>query len=204
MSAVGADCLMVRRSLFESVGGFHAQDFALTLNEVDLCLRIRPERLPGGVDAVCPTGPRHTARGHGGRGREALRRSGAGNVLPPLAADRCSRSGLQPQPDAQYVGRLQLQSRARLAHRMEPVLRSPVAEGHGAAGQLLGGRALSGDPATDRAGEGWPGNRAVYYDLPSIIEIERESPDVIILQGRYSEGPINEIAALASPTPMPD
>ena len=34
---------------------------------------------------------------------------------------------------------------------------------------------------------GWP------TSLPSIVEIERVSPDVIILQGRYSEGSANDI-----------
>lgn len=36
----------------------------------------------------------------------------------------------------------------------------------------------------------------IHYNLPTIIEVERYSPDVIILQGRYSEGPINEIPSL--------
>lgn len=36
----------------------------------------------------------------------------------------------------------------------------------------------------------------IHYNLPTIIEVERHSPDVIILQGRYSEGPINEIPSL--------
>jgi hypothetical protein len=36
----------------------------------------------------------------------------------------------------------------------------------------------------------------ISYDTPSIVEVERQSPDVIILQGRYSEGPISEIINL--------
>lgn len=40
-SAVTAACLCVRRSLFESVGGFDADLFPVTLNDVDLCLKIQ-------------------------------------------------------------------------------------------------------------------------------------------------------------------
>jgi O-antigen biosynthesis protein len=40
-SAVTAACLVVRRSVFEQVGGFDAQQLAVAFNDVDLCLRIQ-------------------------------------------------------------------------------------------------------------------------------------------------------------------
>ncbi len=40
ISAVTAACMLVKRSVFELVGGFD-EDFAVSLNDVDLCLRIR-------------------------------------------------------------------------------------------------------------------------------------------------------------------
>jgi glycosyltransferase involved in cell wall biosynthesis len=40
MSAVTAACLMVRKSVFNEVGGF-AEEFRVTYNDVDLCLRLR-------------------------------------------------------------------------------------------------------------------------------------------------------------------
>ncbi len=40
ISAVTAACMMVKRSAFEQVGGFD-EDFVVSLNDVDLCLRLR-------------------------------------------------------------------------------------------------------------------------------------------------------------------
>jgi GT2 family glycosyltransferase len=41
MSAVTAACLVVRRSVFEEVGGFDEAHLAIAYNDVDLCLRLR-------------------------------------------------------------------------------------------------------------------------------------------------------------------
>ncbi|MCD8021974.1 MAG: glycosyltransferase family 2 protein, partial [Lachnospiraceae bacterium] len=40
ISAVTAACMLVKRSVFESVGGFD-EDFVVSLNDIDLCLRMR-------------------------------------------------------------------------------------------------------------------------------------------------------------------
>jgi GT2 family glycosyltransferase len=40
-SAVTAACLVVRREVFEAVGGFNETDLPVSFNDVDLCLRIR-------------------------------------------------------------------------------------------------------------------------------------------------------------------
>ncbi|WP_218310912.1 glycosyltransferase family 2 protein [Alteromonas antoniana] len=40
-SAVTAACLLVRKSLFEEVGGLNEKDLAVAFNDVDFCLRIR-------------------------------------------------------------------------------------------------------------------------------------------------------------------
>ena len=42
VSAVTGACLMMRRSVFDKVGGID-EDFAVGLNDVDLCMRIRKE-----------------------------------------------------------------------------------------------------------------------------------------------------------------
>jgi O-antigen biosynthesis protein len=44
-SAVSADCLAVRREIFESVGGFDAKNFPSKYYDVDFCLRLRERRL---------------------------------------------------------------------------------------------------------------------------------------------------------------
>ena len=40
-SAVTAACVLLRRSLFDEVGGFNEEDLPISFNDVDLCLRIR-------------------------------------------------------------------------------------------------------------------------------------------------------------------
>ncbi len=42
-SAVTAACLVVRRTIFEQVGGFDAEHLGVAFNDVDLCLRIREQ-----------------------------------------------------------------------------------------------------------------------------------------------------------------
>ena len=41
LSAVTAACMLVPKAVFDRVGGFDAQNFAVAFNDVDLCLRIR-------------------------------------------------------------------------------------------------------------------------------------------------------------------
>lgn len=46
VEAATAACLVVRRSLFERVGGFDAEQLSISFNDVDLCLRLRDKGLP--------------------------------------------------------------------------------------------------------------------------------------------------------------
>jgi len=45
VDAVTGACLMIRRDLFDAAGGFDEQAFAVTLNDVDLCLKVRARGL---------------------------------------------------------------------------------------------------------------------------------------------------------------
>ena len=45
VDAVTAACLIVRKGVFDAVGGFDETDFAITVNDVDLCLRVRERGL---------------------------------------------------------------------------------------------------------------------------------------------------------------
>ncbi|EGF93566.1 glycosyl transferase family 2 family protein [Asticcacaulis biprosthecium C19] len=45
VDAVTGACLMMRRDVFDAVGGFDAEAFSVTLNDVDLCLRVREQGL---------------------------------------------------------------------------------------------------------------------------------------------------------------
>jgi GT2 family glycosyltransferase len=42
-NAVTAACMMIRRDVFLSAGGFNEQDFPVSYNDVDLCLRLRQQ-----------------------------------------------------------------------------------------------------------------------------------------------------------------
>lgn len=46
VDAATAACLLVRKSLFEKLGGFNADQLAVAFNDVDLCLRITDKGLP--------------------------------------------------------------------------------------------------------------------------------------------------------------
>lgn len=194
MSAVGADCLMVRKEVFESVGGLQAQDFALTLNEVDLCLRVRQngylvvwtpyaQLALGTPPAVVPDTAELALRT---QEQETFYR----RWLPVIARDPAYNPNLMLNTPGGSSYSLEPGQRTGWSpfsvRQLPKVMALPVnssAVGHYRAIQPLVELEKAGR-ATGR----------IYYDLPSIIEIERESPDVIILQGRYSEGPINEIA----------
>jgi GT2 family glycosyltransferase len=41
LSAVTAACMLVRKSVFQELGGFDEQNFAVAYNDVDFCLRAR-------------------------------------------------------------------------------------------------------------------------------------------------------------------
>lgn len=45
VSAVTAACMLVRTEVFKSLGGFNEENLAVAFNDVDLCLRIRENRL---------------------------------------------------------------------------------------------------------------------------------------------------------------
>jgi len=41
VSAVTAACLVMRKAVFEAVGGLNENDLAIAYNDIDLCLRVR-------------------------------------------------------------------------------------------------------------------------------------------------------------------
>lgn len=196
LSAVGADCVMVRKALFDSVGGLDEQDLAQTLHEVDLCLRLGQNgylvvwtpyaQLALGVQPAA--GDATDTQASRAKEQEVFYK----RWLPIVARDPA------------YNANLALQGSSISSFSLEPGLRSgwspfskaqlprvlalPVnasAIGHYRISQPL----IELEAAARAQGR-------IQYSLPSIIDIERYSPDVIVLQGRYSEGPINEITGI--------
>jgi glycosyltransferase involved in cell wall biosynthesis len=196
LSAVGGDCLMVRKAVYETVGGSDEQGLAHSLSEVDLCLRIGQEgylvvwtpyaQLALGAQPVVAAQEGDQARSD--QEQEAFYK----RWLPIVARDPA------------YNANLALQGVGSASFSLEPGLRSgwsPFSKAQlpkilalpvnaSAIGHYRVTQPLIELEAAGRA------QGRIHYNLPTIIEVERYSPDVIILQGRYSEGPINEIPSL--------
>ena len=196
LSAVGSDCLMVRKSVFEAVGGLDEEHLAQSLHEVDLCLRVGQEgylvvwtpfaQLALGAQPVVAANDAEVAL-HTQEQEVFYKR-----WLPIVARDPAYNANLSLNGIVGSSFRLDPGLRTGWSPFSQPqlpkILALPVnasAIGHYRVTQPLieleaAGRALG----------------RIHYNLPSIIEVERQSPDVIILQGRYSEGSINEIPSL--------
>jgi len=196
LSAVGADCLMIRKAVFDAVGGLDEQSLGQSLNEVDLCLRVGQD---GYLVVWTPFA------------KLAL---GAQPAVTLSEAEQSSRSQEQEvfykrwlpivARDPAYNVNLSLHGLGGSSFSLEPGLRagwSPFSTSQlptilalpvnaSAIGHYRVTQPLIELEAAGRA------HGRIHYNLPSIIEVERQSPDVIILQGRYSEGPINEIPGL--------
>jgi glycosyltransferase involved in cell wall biosynthesis len=196
LSAVGGDCLMIRKSVFEAVGGLDQQELKKTLNVADLCLRVGREgylvvMTPHAVMAV---GARPVATAT--HEEEALLVKETDTFyqrwLPIIARDPA------------YNVNLTLQGVGATNFSLEPGMRTGwsafskaqlpnllvVPINASAIGHYRMSQPMIELEAANRA-EG-----RVCYGLPSIIDIERQAPDVIVLQGRYSEHSIDEIPPL--------
>jgi glycosyltransferase involved in cell wall biosynthesis len=196
LSAVGGDCLMVRKQLFTELGGMDQAEYGKGLSPVDLCLRVRES---GHLVVWTP----HALMALGSQPQ-----AGATAELQEAQMLERERFWLRWLPviarDPAYNPNLALNSLGGTSFNLEPgfttgwspfsvrdlprILALPInatAVGHYRVTQPLieleaAGRAVG----------------MINYNLPSVIDIERHSPDIIVLQGRYSEGPIDEVVGL--------
>ncbi|SEI82676.1 glycosyltransferase [Pseudomonas sp. NFR16] len=196
LSAVGPDCLLVRKSLFEGVGGLSETDFACSLSHVDLCLRIREK---GYLVVWTPLAllaqgtrpkPLHDASWQQRREREDelfyLR------WLPLVARDPA------------YNPNLLLRSLGTASFSLEPGLNSgwtpfstpqvPVVLGLPINASAIGHYRVT-EPFFALESAGYS-TGVISYAHPGIIDVERYSPDIIVLQGRYSQQRIDEMGDL--------
>jgi glycosyltransferase involved in cell wall biosynthesis len=196
LSAVGGDCLMIRKGLFDELGGLDEGQYGKGLSPVDLCLRVRES---GHLVVWTP----HALLALGAQPPVT-----ATPELRELQALEQERFYLRWLPviarDPAYNPNLALNSLGGTSFNLDPglttgwspysttqlprILALPInasAIGHYRVTQPLieleaAGRAVG----------------VINYNLPSMIDIERQSPDIIVLQGRYSEAPIDEIVGL--------
>lgn len=192
LSAVGGDCLLVRRALFEQLGGLNSVEFGSNLSEVDLCLRVRESGhlVVWAPLAVLAIGASPSTDQTGDR-RSLIDDQHAfyQRWLPVIARDpaynpnlRLTGSFYSLEPGLKK-GWSPYSSR-----RLPNVLAIPVnstAVGHYRVSQ----------PFLELEADGRIEGR-MSYDLPSVVDLERQSPDVIIVQCRYSQSSIDQVASL--------
>ncbi|MDB5979611.1 MAG: glycosyl transferase family protein [Pseudomonas sp.] len=194
LSAVGADCLMVRKQVFDEAGGLDEQSFAQTLSEVDLCLRVREAKylvvwtpfaklalgaLPSEAQCVEQQALRNKEQEtFYKRWLPIVSRDPAYNQAlhtlggPGFSLEPGSTAGWSPFSNSSLPSILAMPLDASAVGHYR--VTQPLIELE-AAGRAVG---------------------RICYHLPTIIEIERQSPDVIVLQGYYTEGPVNRIVGL--------
>ena len=196
LSAVGPDCLLVRKSLFDEVAGLNETEFGLSLSHVDLCLKIR-ER--GYLVVWTPLAllaqgsqPKHArdAAWHAEREQEDERfylrwlpivaRDPAYNPNLSLSSLGSASFGLEPGLNSGWTPFASAQ--------LPKVLALPInasAIGHY--------RVTEPMLALEAAGRACG---VISYTQPNLIEVERHSPDIMVLQGRYSQLRVDEILGL--------
>ncbi|MGJ7516003.1 glycosyltransferase [Pseudomonas baetica] len=188
-SAVSSHCLMVRKQVLEDLGRFDEEHFSLGLSDVDVCLRASKEGYlvvwtpyasvvvaPQGSAPITPSNPALLEQE-----QEVFYRK----WLPKIARDPA------------YSPSLSLAS----SFSLEPSLRNnwnpfctralPLILGLPVNNSAVGHYRVTG-PLAELEAAGRVIAR-VAYESPSTVDIERLSPDTLILQCRYSEGAVSDI-----------
>ncbi|MFJ2710001.1 glycosyltransferase [Pseudomonas sp. NPDC087346] len=196
LSAVGGDCLMVRKTVFEAVGKLDEQHLKQSLNIADLCLRV-------GQEGYLVVWNPYATLAVGARPSSAATQEDEQVHVEELDTFYQRWLPLIAR-DPAYNVNLALQGVGATCFSIEPGLRtgwSPFSKARlpnvlvvpinaSAIGHYRMSQPMIELEAANRI-EG-----RICYGLPSIIDIERQSPDVIVLQGRYSELAIDEIPPL--------
>jgi glycosyltransferase involved in cell wall biosynthesis len=190
-SVVSGNCLMVRRDVFESVGETDSVTFSQGLHDLDLCLRAGGE----GYLVVCTphaslllADPPAIARSPESRKRlDDEQQAFYRRWLPRMVRDPA------------YNQNLSLSEAS--AFHLEPGLRAgwnpfytrhlPSILGMAVNSSAVGHYRVS-QPLIELAAAGRIIGR-MTYESPSIVEIERQSPDVVVFQGRYTEAKVPDI-----------
>ncbi|MFS2159088.1 glycosyltransferase [Pseudomonas sp. Pseusp122] len=192
LSAVGTDCLIVHKPLFEQLGGMD-EGFSELLWGVDLCLRIRRS---GHLVVWTPyaqmvIGARPTPEDDLVRYQRQVEEQKAvyERWMPIIARDPAYNTNLKLTGSS-----FNLEPGLRSGwspftrHSLPFVLALPIntsAIGHYRVVQ----------PFIELEAVGRIVGR-ITYELPPLHEIERHSPDVVVFQGRYGDGSVGEVESL--------
>ncbi|WP_032836256.1 glycosyltransferase [Pseudomonas sp. GM50] len=185
-SAVSGQCLMVRKEVFDSLGRLDETTFTQGLGDVDLCLRVSNNGFlvvwtPYSSVVLASEGEESTPEVCE-REQDAFYRK----WLPKIAKDPAYSPALS-------LGFSSFSLEPSLRNNWNPfctralplILGLPV--NSTAVGHYRVIAPLAELEATGRV------ISRVAHESPSIVELERLSPDTIVLQGRYSEGSVGDI-----------
>ncbi|ULT69187.1 glycosyltransferase [Pseudomonas sp. BC42] len=189
-SAVSDDCLMVRKEVFASLGGLDEQAFAGELGATDLCLRVDRN---GYLVVWTPHATlmlRSASPAVDDSERQLVREAEQERFYQQWMAKIARDPAYNPALSLGYS-----------SFSLEPSLRNnwnpfcsralPLILGLPVNSSAVGHYRVTGPlAALEEAGRVIA---RVAYESPSTVDIERLSPDTIILQCRYSEGAASDI-----------
>ncbi|MCU1759177.1 glycosyltransferase [Pseudomonas sp. 14P_8.1_Bac3] len=189
-SAVSGHCLLVRKQVFDSVGGFEEAISTQGINALELCLRVGKD---GYLIVTTPfsnivLAPSAQTRIEETREQqlEIEQEAFYKRWMPQIANDPAYNRNLNLSGNS-----FGLNPGVRTGWNPLCTRNAPSILGLALNSSAIGHYRVS-QPLFELQAAGRIVGR-VAYDMPSIIEIERQSPDVIILQGRYNAGKINDI-----------
>ncbi|MEW9902806.1 glycosyltransferase [Pseudomonas putida] len=188
-TALSLDCLVIRRQLFTELEGLDTTHLKQTFFEADLCLRAREQ---GFLSVWTPFSkvvifPAEDAQALTGNVEMADREVFFERWLPLIARDPAYNPNLSLKlANFNFEPGLRSGWDPFIARAMPSVLALPsntTAIGHYRVVQ----------PFNELERAGWIQGR-INYSTPEVIELERERPDVVILQCRYMPFNLKEIS----------
>ncbi|MCS4260642.1 GT2 family glycosyltransferase [Pseudomonas protegens] len=189
-SAVSRDCLMIRKDVFDSLGGLDEQSFGADLGEADLCLRVDRDGYlvvwtPHATLMLAPAlAPPQAPEQQ--QMQEAEQERFYRQWLPKIARDPAYNPALS-------LGFSSFSLEPSLRNNWNPFCSRalPLVLGLPVNSSAVGHYRVTG-PLRELEAAGRVIAR-VAYESPTTVEIERLSPDTIVLQGRYSDGAASDI-----------
>jgi glycosyltransferase involved in cell wall biosynthesis len=193
LSAVGADCLMVRKALFVELGGLDDKHYGDGLSHVDLCLRVRQSGhlVVWTPHALLALGTQPAVGNGAGEYERQVQEQERfyQRWLPLIARD----PAYNPNLALNSLGGGSFNLEAGLitgwtpfsTTRLPQILALPIND------SAIGHYRVT-QPLIELQGAGRAVGK-IHYNTPSILEVERQSPDIIVFQGRYSKARIEEI-----------
>ena len=187
-SAVGIDCLLVRKSVFDELHGLDDRDLPQALNGADFCLRVRQsgylvvwtpyaELMRIAPSSAVDLAPKLI---------QAEQKSFYQRWMPVVARDPAYNPNLS-------LGTSNFSLEPGFKAGWDPFLRPmlPKVLGFPINASAVGHYRVT-QPFFELEAAGRVVGHLAYY-TPTDIELERCSPDVIVLQGRYSQNAVDEV-----------